>query len=927
MILTLGITALASNGNSTNGKVSNVFLTGRVDYKDYNNANFHCNAINGNGRVWTTLGKDYTQQMNDLLTFERTDLRAPQSVASKDTTWLLINRATQEPIMSANGKKIEGWKPAVNAEMFICEQCGSQLWVSFSNNSGEPDGKNIQITHPGKNIEIVKVWLDAEGNVIKNSSLSAKFTITWTGKDGVERSMKNIGPGKYFFPEDLIDSIVVTESGVTKNYTLIEIGGRNVIGVISGQLEDDAVTFTNKEDPHAIIFKEWDIDGKITKGGKITIGEGEDAVTIEALFDIYAYDEDANGKPVRGKVLFSGIKSGQKVYLDPDNYIVAEQPKANFVRQSDKVIEVGENKVGTCTFLNKPDVTEKSYGDLTFEKKIKTDNGEMNIVEWLNSKGLSLDICLGLEFILVASDGTRFYREVPDAAGVVTFLNLPAGAYTLKEEVKGLAVGVFKQMDDINVTIVANSTTPIVLGGTVKGNIEGADVKSTDLFTIVNGYGTGNTLNYPGLNNNGDLFYIGVTNTRTANEFASFCAYPGAHWFAGNGGGAGIGYMVARSIEDAKYQQAFNFIVDEYYSEGDFFLYNSEARRVAQTVVWALLGAIDVTSEAWDNVSLTDAEKDAVIATLAAVEDGYVGKGLVIDVVYMLGVDSDLNQLEEAQWINAQPQIVPIFGTFYVVNEEGDGPFYSKPAFNKTVYGKKAGSNEFAFDLFKKVNGDWVRVEASDFDIPLGEVFTGSRFSTNSNGIVTTDFDLKAGSYMFKEVPKFFWDEPFHGEDGDYNLLWAANYPGGKDALYFEMVLDGNQYVVAWADYKGAGVPTVDNVITCKHNAFWNNLDFYYGILPHEAIRYEGGWIIDFDDFCTGYLVPTYQPARCGVPGYIWYNCFECAICTSIIVEDALEHNMVPSGEFKYDDDNVAVGEWYTCDYCGTNELRYFEEA
>ena len=115
--------------------------------------------------------------------------------------------------------------------MFICEQCGSQLWVSFSNNSGEPDGKNIQITHPGKPIEIVKVWLDAEGNVINRTGLSAKFTITWTGKDGVERSMNNVGPGKYFFPEDLIDSIVVKESGVTKNFTLIKINGVDVRSV------------------------------------------------------------------------------------------------------------------------------------------------------------------------------------------------------------------------------------------------------------------------------------------------------------------------------------------------------------------------------------------------------------------------------------------------------------------------------------------------------------------------------------------------------------------------------------------------------------------------------------------------------------------------------------------------------------------------
>ncbi|MCL2817993.1 MAG: hypothetical protein FWD39_06385, partial [Clostridiales bacterium] len=104
----------------------------------YNNANFHCNAFGGNGRVWTTYGKEVTQKLQDTLYFVKTDLRAPQSVASKDTTWLLDNEQL--------------------ARVFVCEVCGSDQWISFSNNSGVPDGKNIQITHPGQDITIVKQW-------------------------------------------------------------------------------------------------------------------------------------------------------------------------------------------------------------------------------------------------------------------------------------------------------------------------------------------------------------------------------------------------------------------------------------------------------------------------------------------------------------------------------------------------------------------------------------------------------------------------------------------------------------------------------------------------------------------------------------------------------------------------------------------------
>jgi len=838
MIAGLTIPALAGNGNGTNGNVSNIFLTGRVDYKDYNNANFHCNAINGNGRVWTTLGKDYTQQMNDILTFERTDLRAPQSVAGKDTTWLLINRATQEPVMSANGKKIEGWIVTdPSAEMFICEQCGSQLWISYSNNSGEPDGKNIQITHPGKEIEIIKVWLDAEGNAIKGTGLSAKFTITWTGKDGVERSMNNVGPGKYSFPEDLIDSIVVTETGAAKNYTLIEIDGKNVIGVISGQLNDDgAITFTNKEDPYAIIHKEWDIEGVITKGGKVTIGGGEDAVTIEALFDVFGYDEDEDGLPVRGGLVAGNVKADKIVYVAPGKYIVGEQPKPGFDAQPDQVIEVKEYEAGTCTFVNTPTTGED--GGLSFEKKVEG----IGVIEWLDGKGYNdgeIDAILsGLEFYLTNDDTGDVEGPADCSYGVYSFFNIPVGTYTLSEEITGAAVGIFKKMADIGgIYIGPGSNNFFVLGGTIKGNIEGVDLKPADFFTIVNGYGTGNTLGYPGLNNNGDLFYIGVTNTRTNVEFASFCAYPGAHWFAGNGEGAGTGYMVARSIEDLKYQQAFNFIVDNYYNDGDFFLYNSEARRIAQTVVWALLGAIEVASEAWDNVNLSEAEKAAVLDTLAAVEAGYVGSGTVIDVVYMLGVDADYNTLDEEHWINAQPQIVPIFGVFYVENEpEGGGEDFSI-MFTKTKYGGllEVFADEFSFDLYEIAGEEEVFIE----NYPTG--FGGVVFAEN----------LLPGSYVFKELVSIVSNTGHAIDNYGYKHTWTVAEVG------FTINADGS--IVWGGDVDEDGNYVIDNEIMCK-NGLQLAADGEFGSWANCG-AYE--WVL--------------IPATCTRPAEIqaWCNCGE----------------------------------------------------
>ncbi|MCL2665263.1 MAG: hypothetical protein FWE82_06595, partial [Defluviitaleaceae bacterium] len=257
---------LPNNGGSSGQ--DNLF--GGVTLKQYNNANFHCNA-SGNGRVWTTLGKNVTQKLNAPLHFVANTGQPVSNQANKQTAWHLVHE-----------------------KVYICEECGSAEWVTFSNNSGLPDGGNVQMNHPGEDIEILKVWLDAEGNVISSKNLSAKFSITWTGADNKAREMKNVGPGKYWFPTDLIENIVVKETSVTKNYTLINIEGRNVVGVISGQLADGKISFTNKEDPYALVKKFWDLgdDKPIKEGGSVKVttddkGFGTVTTTVTARFDIY----------------------------------------------------------------------------------------------------------------------------------------------------------------------------------------------------------------------------------------------------------------------------------------------------------------------------------------------------------------------------------------------------------------------------------------------------------------------------------------------------------------------------------------------------------------------------------------------------------------------------------------------------------------
>jgi len=73
-----------------------------------NNAGFHCGAAQGNGRVRPD-GYSNGQQVS----FERID----------ETTWKLVG------------------------DDYICPKCGRTEWVSYSNKSGTPDGKNIQLTH------------------------------------------------------------------------------------------------------------------------------------------------------------------------------------------------------------------------------------------------------------------------------------------------------------------------------------------------------------------------------------------------------------------------------------------------------------------------------------------------------------------------------------------------------------------------------------------------------------------------------------------------------------------------------------------------------------------------------------------------------------------------------------------------------------
>jgi hypothetical protein len=88
---------------------------------DFLNAGFHCNAQGGNGRVWVAAYDEmYQAAKNAKLKGVFEDL-----IYLADNSWLLAD-----------------------TETYVCPKCGSAVWVSYSNKSGVPDGKNIQLTHP-----------------------------------------------------------------------------------------------------------------------------------------------------------------------------------------------------------------------------------------------------------------------------------------------------------------------------------------------------------------------------------------------------------------------------------------------------------------------------------------------------------------------------------------------------------------------------------------------------------------------------------------------------------------------------------------------------------------------------------------------------------------------------------------------------------
>jgi len=755
MILALTIPAVAATNNGNgNNKIINEYVAGAELKQDFNNAQFHCNTFGGNGRVWPVIPADM-KKFDGKLTFTKAD----------GTRWDL------SAVEDKNG---------IGLEMVVCPECGSTAWITFSNNSGVPDGKNIQMQHPGENIIIIKEWIKHNAPYPDGFKFSANFGITLSsGK------IYKAGPGKYFLPEDL--TATVEEISCSKGFELVKFelnGVEQELAAIEGVKGGDTVKATNEDEDNS------GYDGilnllKTVEGTLIADWELNDIGILDVFgdmfFNLYKANVDSNGNPVG--------------YDDSEVIASAE-------------LDIS----GTISF--------------NFESE-EALNGWYAVVEFF-------------------TPGSKAEEIFEDAEPLYVFF------------VDGVGIGGAK-----------------------------TDFDYDAFYTIVNGHGSGYVLGYPGLNNSGDIFPIAI---QTGDKvYPSFCANAGSHYFAGQGGMDCAGYYVSMNgvpngVPYGDFIKAYNYIEVKYGKLNDY-------RAVTQIVTWAILGAIDIESEAFADINWTAVEAGTgtvkgIPGAKLIVEDVmanymsfvFSGDEEIVDVVFL--VCDKHNDGEGHDFVNCQPQLVPVYGSSGFDNRIKTG-YDGSVWFNKVKYGGMlpVGFEEFFFELFEIVDGVETKIGVYGTDV-LGCVLVEK---------------LLPGSYVFREVLSA--DLTFAGMafEVSYRPVWKAIYPDGDNGLYFTIPETGGDAV--WKDgyeldYTGA--PTVDNVYYCKHAYLWTVTKE-----TEDSIPFGDGWI-RFDLGHDHTYEATYRNANC-YDGAGWL--MQCAVC-----------GPVSGGFYIADEANPATGHNFSFD-------------
>jgi hypothetical protein len=537
--------------------------------------------------------------------------------------------------------------------------------IQFINDKGKNDKEDL------KNINMV--FIDGQ-----YKSAFFKITKTWYDEDGVRICGGVVAELNKMLKFNNGYQLGLNEVKITDYITAVKTGAKITVTetVPEGYFEKNGkasqtITVKYNDDPlQTVAFnnqKKW---AYITIE-KIWIDYADSVITditgLTATFTIVGTDYVEVGvgsyKVKEGTYTVSEISSTIGFKLVSDNNVIV-------------TVAAGENK--TVTFINQDPIQD---GKFSLRKLIEKPGVEVEIVdfdEW--AKGYNGDIneiINGMTFNLYeATPNSLLTREFESGnepvatskatlEGVIDFTaevrarSNFQGYYWIVEELSGDALTVFKKAAD-----------PVLVYITDRAIISSSDFDFAAFYTIVNGYsypgyrnlGYGQNSEY--LNSNGDLFYIGVTNASPESdlfetEYASYCAFAGAKQFAGSGVGADChGYYTSGSLNDANWLSAFNYIEDKY---GDL----NANRAITQTVIWAILGAVDVNSDLFDKTNLTPAERAAVRDVMANYMN-YKGEGKITDVVYLVCE----NHGGEHGFEYCQPQIVPIYGKAVIINKE-----------------------------------------------------------------------------------------------------------------------------------------------------------------------------------------------------------------------------------------------------------------
>lgn len=743
---------------------------------------------------------------------------------------------------------------------------------------------------------LMKAWFDEDGKLIWKPFENCKLNEELKFSGGFK-----LGVNEYDFGEVKITDFVTASKGKKVTITELDMPKGYAFQKAYTVQQSGIQKFTNckdvangveltlkPNDKAAVLFENQKQKAEITvlkvwfnaNSERICAPEGVDATfTIDdVVVDLGKVNKRNEGSYT---VAESAVKGFDLISIAVNGVIISDDDIANLATTID-VVAGGKY---TVTFTNKaknPFTLLKTIEGTTFEADFRGYT-MAQILEGITftlyeakEAGVSVETRLGGVTGDVDADGFITF----DANAVTTMLrhrDTVVGWYEIVESYASgsLAEKLFEEAEPFYVYFD---------GTNIFCDAEGFDYGA--FYTIVNGHGGGYVLNYQGepkLNNSGDIFPIAVKNAETGEVYPSYCANGGSvSFFEGDGS-----YMVALKNQlppgAAPYEdfiKAYNYIEVEFGNLDD-------NRAITQIVTWYLLGAIAYPSAEFKNIDWDAVEAGgSVVKGIDGAQDKveevianyatYSKSGNIVEVVLMVGING-------ADYYNAQPQLVPLYGGQHVFNNKLKTEF--DVSFTKTKYGGllDVADGEFGFDLFKIVDG----VKQSD---PIGTYYT------NAYGEVTAK--LAPGSYVFREVWTTVFDGGLGYDDEDnpvenYNLVWKAIYPDDRDGLYFTISTQG---AILWDNEKNVGV--VDNEIYGKHTVLWapDGYDPVALTLPCEDVISlgdgNGKIIIMKYDGATMTFVDKVDPT-CQALGILWLGCSD-GTGVGIVFGELCAHDHVP---------------------------------